>query len=826
MRKSFSFILVFFLVLTFSYQAMARAVRTNSNNVWTGKNTFTQAVTFLDNTFDVTGAITLDEGLTIDNIVDNTLEFNENDEEFIWTFGTDEIALSSTSGVVEISLFDNSADVTLSHATNGAADDFYLTLTGATNSSLFISSTGTGADALGLSTSAGGIDITVAGSAAGEDLDLLSASSINITATEDSADDAIVINVSGAGSGMRITSLADIDITTTGADGEDISVTNTGGSVIITATEAVEDAVVISASTAAGGIDITSNADLDITTTGASDEDITILNTGGSVIIEATEAKADAIILNASTALGGIDIKSNHDIDITTAGASGEDISVINTGGSVWIEATEAEEDAVTIKATTAAGGIDISSQADIDITTVGVSGEDISIVNTGGSVIVQATESANDAVILEATAGGVDILASGAADGEDIDIVATGSSVNITSTQAVANAIVLSASTALGGIDITSNADIDITTTGTTDEDITITNTGGSINLSATEDIATAIVIGASAGGIDITADGDDAKDLDLACTHGSINFTAGQSAVDSIVITSSIGGIDILAAGAAAGEDIDIVATGSSVNITSTEAGVADAIKLSASGTGAFANVIDITTTNGGITIDANNASNGDILIDAADVLTITTPDPIIINGDATSSMVFEGTANDFEATVTITDPTTDNAIVLPDYSGGVPLIIAQGYTQTAQGEAATIDVTGGGITLADGWFIEGKTLKFVVGGVVTGANDTVSVLLYFEDAAVMTLTTTDGAEGDWQAEFTIIATAAATQRIFGKLVAEGGTEVIVDYATDATDTASAGTIPIKLQIAEANGTDEITTEYVQIWYWNQAD
>jgi len=41
--------------------------------------------------------------------------------------------------------------------------------------------------------------------------------------------------------------------------------------------------------------------------------------------------------------------------------------------------------DAVTIKATTAAGGIDISSQADIDITTVGVS--------IGGMAIAEADE-------------------------------------------------------------------------------------------------------------------------------------------------------------------------------------------------------------------------------------------------------------------------------------------------------------------------------------------------------------------------------------------------------------------------------------------------
>ena len=167
-----------------------------------------------------------------------------------------------------------------------------------------------------------------------------------------------------------------------------------------------------------------------------------------------------------------------------------------------------------------------------------------------------------------------------------------------------------------------------------------------------------------------------------------------------------------------------------------------------------------------------------------------------------------------------------TADNTVVVPNYSGSIPLVVAQGYTQTSNGEASDADVTGSSITLPDGWFTEGKTLKYTLAGTVTGSNGTISVKLYFEDGAVMTLTSADGAAGDWQAEFTIVATGAATQRIVGRLLAQAGAEVVTDYATDTTNTAAAGTIPVKAQITLANAADVITSEYVRIEAWSKAD
>ncbi|PJB30621.1 MAG: hypothetical protein CO109_14380, partial [Deltaproteobacteria bacterium CG_4_9_14_3_um_filter_65_9] len=96
-------------------------------------------------------------------------------------------------------------------------------------------------------------------------------------------------------------------------------------------------------------------------------------------------------------------------------------------------------------------------------------------------------------------------------------------------------------------------------------------------------------------------------------------LQIESAYNGADSLVLNSTIGGIDILAQGAAAGEDIDITATGSSINLTSTEA-IADAIRIYASdaaggadidvGTGGF--IVDQAGATGGISLDAAASSN----------------------------------------------------------------------------------------------------------------------------------------------------------------------------------------------------------------------
>lgn len=176
---------------------------------------------------------------------------------------------------------------------------------------------------------------------------------------------------------LVVTADASIDIQTADTSG-DIDVDATDGSVIIDAGEAgVEDAIVIVTTGAASGIDITSLHDIDITTTGTTGEDITITNTGGTIILNASEDVTDAIDINASA--GGIDIDAT--------GEAGQDIVITNTGGSVGLSASEADAAAISIQAT--AGGIDIDAiGASAGDMTVNV-GDDLTITTTGNAAFV-----------------------------------------------------------------------------------------------------------------------------------------------------------------------------------------------------------------------------------------------------------------------------------------------------------------------------------------------------------------------------------------------------------------------------------------------------
>lgn len=302
---------------------------------------------------------------------------------------------------------------------------------------------------------------------------------------------------------------------------------------------------------------------------------------------------------------------------------------------------------------------------------------------------------------------------------------------------------------------------------------------------------------------------------------TDSSLIINSTGTGADALQIATSAGGIDITVAGAADNEDLDLTSN-SSINLTATQA-AADQIKLSAAGTIA-GNAVNITTTDGGIIIDANGAANGDITIDAASVISFVTGNTITFAGTGLA-VEFEGTADDYETTIAFTDPTADRTITFPDYTGSVPLVVAQDYVQTSQAGVGTSDVTGSAISGVTSWFTEGKAVKYTVGGVVTGANDQISVHLYFHDGQVCSLTTANGAAGDYEAEFTIVAVDNTHQRIIGKMIAEAGAEVKVDYAADTTDVTASET-PFKLQIESRNAGDTITAEYVRAEFWNKAN
>jgi hypothetical protein len=188
---------------------------------------------------------------------------------------------------------------------------------------------------------------------------------------------------------------------------------------------------------------------------------------------------------------------------------------------------------------------------------------------------------------------------------------------------------------------------------------------------------------------------------------------------------------------------------------------------------------------------------------------------------------SLILEGsTADGNETTVSVEDPTADRTHTLPDYTGGVPIVIGQSSTQTALTATGTTDVTGSSLTIADGWFTAGKAIRWTLWGTMPADNDRLQVHLYIDDAQIVSLATTDaaGCQGDWVAVFTMIEhTDTANQDCTGELWSVGDAGVhALDYVTDTTDFNDGGTTTVKCQIQSEHDDDDATVEYVLIEHW----
>lgn len=284
--------------------------------------------------------------------------------------GTAGIDILATDGPFSIDGQNVASNISL--ATNANAQDLTLSLTGVSDSSIVINSSGTGADAVKITSSSatGGLDI-------------------------DAGTTGIAIDTTG---GLSLDSQGTTNLTTTGAF--DLTVSSTAGSTIISGGEAAVDAVRIVSSNAAGGVDIDSGtggitvdstagfsidsvAASNITLTGT--DDLTINNTAGSLVLRSTEAAVDAVRIHANNATGGVDIDSGS--------------------GGITVDS----QGTVSIDAVGAASNFTLSSNGAAQDLTIAVTG------SSDSSVIISSSgTSSTDAIIVNASAGGIDMDATG----------------------------------------------------------------------------------------------------------------------------------------------------------------------------------------------------------------------------------------------------------------------------------------------------------------------------------------------------------------------------------------------------------------------------
>ena len=520
-----------------------------------------------------------------------------------------------------------------------------------------------------------------------------------------------VINATDIAEGLTFTLAGGIGFDITGTAGQDFRVTNTGGSIALNASEAIANAIAINASNAAGGIDIdygtgdivilgtgvgadfTLDADLisidgtgtsNFTITGAVDEDFTIAQVGSadnSLIISSTGTTGDA--LQIKTTAGGIDITS-------TGAAAGEDID-ITTNASVNIFSSEAAvSDAIKLTASDAAGQIFIDAgttdktadaiRFDVDINSASVDGL---FMDLDVGTALSSGEIGNGLNIDVAGLAGDNAASAINAISLTGDVTSAGTVTAIELNGSFDDSIDLSGASTT--IDI--RLDDGLTISQTSDDDLDIVEGSQTLNVDFAETTASTITFG----------------------TASNLEFESTANSAASLKLESTLGGIDIFASGAGAGEDIDIMATGSSINIQSSEA-ISDAILIEATGAG------------GSMRLTAGTGEPS-ALTDGSDIEFLTTDDILFTPADDVSTRLAAGDKQFLIDALTNANTSTGGVIDLNVSSittGNIGLNID--YT-SADGVANDADMFGAkfNITQSD---ISGDLFGLVISNLATSA------------------------------------------------------------------------------------------------------
>lgn len=404
---------------------------------------------------------------------------------------------------------------------------------------------------------------------------------------------------------------------------------NTGTS---TGTVAIGNAAATAITLDALAFSIDSTTASNITVTGAG-QDLTLASSLGSVLIESTEDAALAIRLHAN---GGTTETIQVHSDLGTAVNS---IDILSDVGGITLTATGlASADAINLEAT--AGGIDADAALQINI--------DSSQAAVADSIRILAS-AADGGIDIDAGTGGITIDSTGAVSidgaaasnfstsgaGIDLTLSSALGSVVIDSGEAIATAVSLTSSNAAGGIDINAGTggltldstgafSIDgvtasnVTVTGAS-ADLTLSAAGGSVNITATEAAADAIVINASdaAGGIDLTTGGGELSISSSGLVTMVPATATAASPTDTVVINANVGvatftGYTTAAAGAQTFTITNsVVAATSGILVTADNIGANDA-QMTVTRVFPGAGTFDVTVTNNGAA-----ALNGNIKI-----------------------------------------------------------------------------------------------------------------------------------------------------------------------------------------------------------------
>jgi len=554
----------------------------------------------------VNGAINVGTGgsraIAVGNSNATTTVFNASAIASTFSLGTGGFTLDTVDGGA-VSLDAVGAPSNFSLAATADADDLTVSVTGAHDASLILASAGTNAaNAIEITASAGGLDMNVNNNKT-ENVGGTSVTTVTGNVTEDfnaSRDTNIAVNET-----FEVTGTSTLTRTgaTTLAQVGDETVTNTGN-----ATKTVNGA------------------------TGY------VLDVAKNINIDSNKDAANAIVINASNATGGLDINTGSGgVDILTA--DGGQVSIDATGApSNFSLAATADDDDLTVSVTGSSDASLILSSTGTNAAnaieiTASVGGLDMNVAGNKTEDVVGNSTDTTTGNAAETVTGNKTVTVNGTT-GFTLDVAKI---INIDSNDATAGAVKIAASNAAGGIDIdagtggihtnTTGADVSTTTgvtTATRTGAETITNGSsatrtcvGQFSVTSNQAAGNAVVIDAAnaAGGIDID------------CGTGGINITstgAGSSVTmvgqDGASLTTTL-----------SASDITISAVG----------GGAQVVQVASAGTGTDA--LDFNATAGGLDVDV--ALGVDIQAGSGDINIDTTSGDIRIGTDETGTDVFLG-------------------------------------------------------------------------------------------------------------------------------------------------------------------------------------
>jgi hypothetical protein len=635
-----------------------------------------------------------------------------------------------TTGVLTI---DSAGAASHIKHTGSANGDFTIAMDGESDASLVLSSAGSGVDALQVSSSAGGMDITSAGI-------------LDMTTSANNA----AINITSHGTGT--VTLGQASNTAANISSTAVNITSSGATTLTDGT-----------------------ASIILNGSGAYSLDSTTINMTGSSTMAIDSAGAASHIKHTGT-LGG---------DFTVAMDGTADASLILSSAGTGIDA---------LQLTSSAGGMDITSDGNIDIIT-SANNSDINILPNGtGSLVLGA--STNTSLTLDATAFSIDgsagtsnITSNTIANSQDFNIGLTGatdSSLIISSTGTATDALQVTAS--VGGMDITSAGVIDMTTSAGNSSINILPHGSGSLvlgatsNTAATLDAKTFSIDAAGGGSSNITHNAlANTQDLTVAVTGAfdtSLILSSTGTGIDALQLTSSAGGMDITSAG-----------------------------------------ILDITTSAGNSAINIDPHGTGNLVLGSADN-TVTSLSGNAINvtsvgamtlSDGSASLVMDGTGATSLSGSTTLDLDTTGAIQINSTAGAISIgndNAAQNINLGTQG-ARTIAL---GSTSATSTSLVGTAIN------ITSSN----ALNLTDGTATLQLGGTGNASLQGTSTLDIDTTGALTINSAGSAshIKHAGTlggdfTVAMDGAIDASlILSSAGTGADALQVTSSAGGMDITS------------